>query len=181
MANESRLKSTIAFGCAGATVIALVLSQIHLAYVIANEIAFCRRSATPSGLLAWHFGFAWPWLALLAFQIVGLRASRFFWLGVVAGGFAAFYALSQFEAIFVDGETIAKWECTDWSWYDATFEDQAFAWLVLVPLLFLFALTSLFGLWLAFAIRIRGSEHPTRPHPVEWALHKLARLIDGRS
>jgi hypothetical protein len=91
------------------------------------------------------------------------------WRSVVTGGFAAFYALSQFEAILVDGETIAKWECTDWSWYDATFEDQAFAWLVLVPLLFLFALTGLFGLWLAFAIRIRGSEHPARPHPVEWA------------
>ncbi|MDO9294315.1 hypothetical protein [Bradyrhizobium sp.] len=178
MANESRFKSMVAIGATGATVAALLLGQIHLAYVIANEVAFCHRSATPSGLLAWHFGFAWPWLALLAFQSFGLHASRFFWLSVIAGGFSVWYAISQFEIIFVGGETIPKWECTDWSWYDETFMDRAFALFVMVPLLFLFALTSLAGLLLSFVIRITGVERTAHPHPINWALSKLARLID---
>ena len=137
MANDSRFKFMVVIGATSATVAALLLGQIHLADVIANEVAFCHRSATPSGLLAWHFGFAWPWLALLVFQVFGLHTSRFFWLSVVAGGFTVLYAVNLFEIIFVGGETIPKWECTDWSWYDETFLDRAFAWFVVVPLLFL--------------------------------------------
>jgi hypothetical protein len=178
VANDSRFKFMVVIGATGATIAALLLGQIHLAYVIANEVAFCHRSATPSGLLAWHFGFAWPWLALLVFQVFGLHTSRFFWLSVVAGGFTVLYAVNLFEMIFVGGETIPKWECTDWSWYDETFLDRAFAWFVVVPLLFLFALTSLAGLLLSFVIRITGVQRPEHPHPIDWALSKLARLVD---
>ena len=174
MANNLRFKSVVAIGAISATVAALLLSQIHLAYVTANEVAFCHKSATPGGLLASHFGFAWPCLALLAFQSFGLYASRFFWLSVVAGGMMILYATSQFDIIFIRGETIS-WECTDWSWYDGTFLDQALAFFLFVPLLVLFAGTGLAELLILLMVRMTGV------HPIDWALSKLARSNKGAS
>jgi hypothetical protein len=175
--NASRLKSIIAIAAVGVTAAALLLSQINLAYVIANELVVCKKSATPSGLLASHFGFAWPWLALLAFQTVGLLASRFFWLSILAGAFVLFYATGEFDIVFLRGGILPPWECTDWSFYDGTFLDRAMRTFVLVPLLFLFALTGLAELLLAFVIRTTGVERPALPHPIDWALSKLSRLI----
>lgn len=164
----SRFKIATVAVCA--TAVALLLSQIHLAYVIANEVAVCHSSATPHGLLLYHAGFAWPWLALLAFQGFGLATSRFFWLSCAAGTVAIVWASNQFETMFVGVDTIPKWECTDWSWYDETFLDRFLAWLVLKPLLVLFGLSGAARVLLALAVRA---------HPDSSALANVAHLLDG--
>ncbi|WP_371425198.1 hypothetical protein [Tardiphaga sp.] len=145
MAKAARLRFWVAIGAIVATTLSLLLSQLYFADVIRNEVTSCFRSATPIGVLKEHLGLSWPWLVLLMFQIVGISVSRFFWLSVAAGIVTALHSVGHFDIIFPSGTT-AKWECTDWSWYDEMFGERAFAFFVLLPLAILFVVTGAVGL-----------------------------------